>query len=502
MARIRLRELLIPAAALLLVLGGPLPVRAQGYPDTPPFFEDPDPESADRIRDAIEFLKRPSASTRTRAREELVDIGYWAVAPLRKLIYDGTFSQRRSAGLVLGTILDPRGLPDLIRVAREDRQEFPPSFAALMIGKFRDPSTLPVLRELIRSGRKSHRQRSCVLAVAKIGHEKSYEVLEEVLRREKGILQESATFCLGFFRTKALVRAPGGVARPCDLLLAALRSRDENLRRSAMLALALLGHRDLKEIYERVVRDVREDAEIRRIALLALGRFPDADVTELVLAVLVNRATDSRVKEMAAMVLKDRKDPGVLETIKAFHPEDVTLRAALTLALSNFDDPEAVRLIIQRLWDTHDQVSAAAAIGLSRITDPEGKELAIRALDQALEQGVSDSDVRYDMRLARELLREKEPDGEFRWVGNRRFAEDLPKDIEERILDAVNNEVERILDIASLTQIKAARQDGRFRKDDESSELRDLEEYFLTHPYFEPEDIPEPEVAITPKPDR
>jgi hypothetical protein len=88
-----------------------------------------------------------------------------------------------------------------------------------------------------------------------------------------------------------------------------------------------------------------------------------------------------------------------------------------------------------------------------------------------------------------------------RWLGNEEFAAAMPKDVEERVLDFVNREVERVLGITSLRPDKAAPRPGTGRDvNDATSELRDLEEYLKMYPYFEPFDIPEPKVAITPRP--
>jgi hypothetical protein len=116
--------------------------------------------------------------------------------------------------------------------------------------------------------------------------------------------------------------------------------------------------------------------------------------------------------------------------------------------------------------------------------------------------GTLDRDVRFNMERARDILRGEEPRGEFRSPGNRQFAEDLPKDVEERVLDFVNHEVERVLEITNLSDQKASpRLPERLRIDDDASSLRDLQSYLEKYPYFVPRDIPEPFVEITPTPE-
>jgi HEAT repeat protein len=135
--------------------------------------------------------------------------------------------------------------------------------------------------------------------------------------------------------------------------------------------------------------------------------------------------TPERVRKMAALMMKDRRDPSILPTLRRIVLQDTEVKAALTLALSNFEDEETVRLIIHRLVDPHRQVRAAAAIGLSRLTVPEMKELAIRALTAALsgEAGPVDREVGINMEIARDILRRGKAKEPFRWLGNGGHAE-------------------------------------------------------------------------------
>ncbi|MHC4472025.1 MAG: HEAT repeat domain-containing protein [Planctomycetota bacterium] len=470
--------------------------------DGPVFFEKPDRITARRIADALELMKRPYVSDHTRAREILEEIGYWAVEPLIRKLVDGNAPEQRNAALVLGTILDTRALPHLKRVAEESAHLYTPSFSALMTGKFRRESCVADLRTLIRSGKKYHRKIASVLSVAKIRSRKCYDVLLDVIRLEKRTLVKgTAIFCLGFFRDQALVRGPEG-RTVCAPIRNALRSREEGTRRAGMLALALLGHRALKEEYLRFARNEREHPDIRRIALVALGRFPDEDVTRLFLEILANPRVQESVQATTALLLTDRKDPAALKTLLRMSPREAKLRAAHTLALSNFEVKEAVDRIIGRLTDAHDQVRAAAAIALARLVTPELKVKAIARLTALLQgkAGPLDPDVRLNMVRARDILKKGEAPGSFVWLGNEEFAADLPKDVEEKILDLVNLEVERVLGLTNIVDAGFHQPSGDpFRIDDEHSDLRDLKEYLEVHPYFEPFDIPEPELAITPR---
>jgi len=491
---------LIGIAILVAILGGAVPADAGDAV----FFKNPDRATALRIKSAIDDLKRNSISDHTRGRATLEEIGYWAVRPLQDAVLNGKNpSLRGNAALVLGTIRDPRGLPYLLRSAEHDSHGYVPAFATLVIGKFKSAETLPRLRRIRKEAARYHRI-AAVLAIAKTEAPGSFELLEETLRTEnQSLVREAAIFCLGFFRDKALVPGKGGVAVPCDHLLKALRSAKEGQRRSALIALALLGHRDLKSYYwAHATKD--KDPGSRRIALLALGRFPDEDVTKLLLATLGNIRAPAKVRIMAAFLLKDRKDPMVLG--KLLEPnQDNQLKAALTLALSNFDDPKAVDKMIYRLTDQSDQVQAAAAIGLSRLKDPDQRAKAIKAITRRLQGdgGNLHKTVRHNLERSRAILRDGEaPPGEFLHLGNDEFVADLPKDVEERVLDFVNREAERVLELTSLTPLIASQRDPtRFRVSDEKSDLRDLKEYLDVHPYFEPADIPEPKVSITPRPE-
>jgi HEAT repeat protein len=511
-AGIREGELLrTPANQLLLALAllAPLalagPARGDGASPDPVFFKSPDPVTARLIADALELLKNQPISDHTEGRRQLVSIGYWTVPPLIGLLRDGSSSERRNAALALGTILDRRAILPLLKTAENDSHLFVPSFATLVMGKFEAPDAIPRLDDLVQERKKDHRRISAVLSIAKLQTKQSYDILERVaLSRDLTILRETATFCMGFYRDRALVRGEGGVAEPCPALERALAASQVELRRSALLAVALLGHRDLKELYLKYA-DWRQDQSLQQVALLALGRFPDEDVTRLYLNRLSSQKSPERVKLMAAMMMKDRKDPKVLVELRRLNPQDKEVKAALTLTLSNYEDEETVKKLIVRLTDNSNQVRGAAAIGLSRLTDPDLKALAIRALTDILtgKAGTVEADVRHNMDLARRVLKTGKKQGEFIWLGNREFADALPKDVEERVLDYVNKEVERVLGVTSLQPEKAIPRPGGGRREvnDEASDLRDLKVWLENYPYFEPFDIPVPKIAITPQPE-
>ncbi|MCU0725011.1 MAG: HEAT repeat domain-containing protein [Planctomycetes bacterium] len=502
MARLRPGQLLILIGAAL-VATDPLSAAPAADPG-PVFFREPDRETAKRIAEGIALIERASASDHERGRTLLTDVGHWAVEPLRAILRTGDSSQRRNAVLVLGTLLDRRALPDLLRTAENDPYLFATSFAALMAGKYQDPVAADRLTALLSDPKRSHRRRAAVLALTKVGDPRAFEAIALLVNpREDSLVRETAAFCLGFLRDQALVLGPDGRMRPCREIEYALGSSETALRRAGMLALALLGHRDLKDLYMRAAQNGREDHEVRRIALLALGRFPDEDVTKLLLGVVANPNAAKVEIEMAAMILKDRRDPAVVQALLRASPEDPRLKAVFTLALSNFESEEVMTRIADRLTDKSDQVRVAAAVALSRLTVPELKEKAIGRLTSMLQGkgGTLDANVRFDMERAREILLKGEAPGDFVWLGNEDTAEDLPKDVEERVLDLVNGAVERVLDLSSLTQIKAGPlRDERFRVSDEGADLRDLQDYLARYPYFLPRDIPEPRVVATPLP--
>ena len=502
MARLREGQLLNRAALRVLILTLLATAARADGPRPPVFFEDPDKPTAELIRSGIEDLGRQQLADHTRGREALADIGYWAVPALVSLLQDGDGNEVRNAALTMGEILDPRALPALSRVAEEGNHQYAAGFAALMLGNYRDRALLPRLAALIREASKHDRRVASVLAVAKTRGPEAFEILIRTLRTEKlSIVREAATFCLGFFPEQALENSPEGKV-PVRELMASLKSSETALNRAALLALALLGHRDLKPLYLKAAAST--DDELRRIALLALGRFPDEDVTNLLLTTVEDPRAPGSLKVMAAFLLKDRKDPAALDRLKRAVPRvnEPKVRACLILALSNFEDPEVAQLLILALGDRKDQVRAAAAIALSRLVTPELKELAIKAFNALLagRAGTVDSDVLVNVRLAREILMKGEGTGEFVWLGNEAFTEDLPKDVEEKLLDLVNEEAWQVLGLNDLTDLKVNVVQGqRFRVQDETSELRDLAWHLERHPYFGPADIPEPKLAITPR---
>lgn len=502
--RKRVRHLLL---LLPLVAAAPAVAAPADRIRPPVFFEEPDPATRDRIRAALDDIERPQIHPRTRGRETLTEIGYWAIAPLLDLVANPKSDavETRNAALVLGEIGDPAATAPLLKVSRTANHQYVGAYAALAVGMLRDPATVPALRDLIRDPSRDDRRIASILAVTKIGAPVGFEVLVDLLRTEKlSLVREAAVFCLGFFRDQALVPGAGGLV-PCPELRDALRSSEIPIRRAAVVALALLGHRDLKPIYADLV--AREsDAEVKRIALLALGRFGDKDVTDTLLDILADEQADGSVRLMAAFLLKDRRDPAALDRLKALirrgFPRESGLRAAVTLALSNFEDPGVVDLLLRSVVaDPKDRVRSAAAIGLSRMTDPAFRERAVGEFTKLLrgEYGPLDDEVRYNVGLARERLQKEDAPGEFDWQENAEFGADLPKDLEEKVLDVVNEEAGRVLGLAALSDLRSFPTHQRTSKSDQNHELRDLDEHLARHPYFVPADVPEPKVAITPR---
>ena len=100
--------------------------------------------------------------------------------------------------------------------------------------------------------------------------------------------------------------------------------------------------------------------------------------------------------------------------------------------------------------------------------------------------------------VPRKILEGGDPPGEFLYLGNQKYVEDMTKDVEEKLLDLVNLETRDVLGIEGLTPLRAGPVKDRFRVDDSRSELRDLMSHLDRHPYFEPDDIPVPKLVITP----
>jgi HEAT repeat protein len=496
--------IVLSVVVIAIFAGGRGSALSQDRPPGPVFFEEPDRLTMQTLTSALEDLRGNSITDHTRGRESLEEIGYWAVPPLLMLLKTGSSIEKRNAALALGIIgpglAGSRGLEELLKVARTDRHQYAPVFCSLSVGRYCDPSSVSRLHAMIIDPSRDERRVACILSVAKIRDPKSFDVIHALARSNPGDrVKRTALLTLGFFRDRSLL-VENGLHRPLPVLVKALRSTNERHRRAALLAIALLGHRDLRPLYDRAARSRLEgDSEVRKVALLILARFADPDVTKLLLTTLADPRAPAKVKVMAALILVDRKDPAALDRLLKLNPRETDLKSAVTLALSNFETPEALNVIVRRLLDKKDQVRAAAAIALSRFTNPEHKEIAIARLTTALRQGGAlDRDVRYDFQLARRILQTGDADGDFLYLGNREFVLDMGKDAEERLLDFVNLEMRDILGIEALTPLRAGPIKDRFRVDDSTAELRDLKEHLDRHPYFVPEDIPPPNLTATP----
>lgn len=470
--RIRVATLAIALAASPAIADG------TRDPDRPVFFRAPDARTAGAIRDAIHFFGSPSPNIREKARDDLFDIGWWTVERLADTVREGGQGHRSNAILVLGRLGDPRALGPLREAVRSDAAgEWPPTLAALMLGRMRDADdrTLASFREALKSKEIDKRRIGIALALARFARRKGPEsaaLLEEILDAPAPTpaVHHAALFALGFFRDRvAEPTADGTGLVPRKRFLDALGSSREDVRLSAALALAI----SRLDVVEDVCRDLLQsdgNPEVKRAALMVLGKpreRPDPKVTDLLVQVLEGTRPSREERDAAAYLLGLHRDPRSLDALKAVAGSNRSsdLAAAAVVAIGGIEDPGVPDLLIGKLGHPTPAVCAAAAAAATRLRNPEALQRVRAALARRIQQGVSDSGARADLRLAVEeigrILKDLEDARAGRPVADRSppawSSEDLrrlDRTYRQSLLDLANLRAAQVLNIAWMADYR------------------------------------------------
>ena len=164
--------------------------------------------------------------------------------------------------------------------------------------------------------------------------------------------------------------------RALDLLLPALRWRDDKARGKAVALLVRLGPIAVPDLFRTLERATT--AVERRGAVDALGGIGDSRAVPRIMRRLDDPAMSVRRSAMVALLRLEAMD-AVPRIAQRLRDRSGGVRVAAAVVLGRFGDPRAVRPLIEALRDPMWYVRQAAATALGEIGDLR----AVRALEVA-----------------------------------------------------------------------------------------------------------------------
>jgi HEAT repeat protein len=421
------------------------------------FFSEPDKRTSARIDALIHSFSSAGVLSRTRAREELEEIGFWAVDPLLEALRDLEPPIKCASVLTLEAIGDPRAVVPLRSAIRDnDSRPFVPAFAALALGRYRDTGALEPFVRSLDSGRSALRS-AIPLALAKIHTDEARDELLRQLRRSRGRLNARMAqyLSLGFFPEAALDterRLPG------KRLAAGLDAKRSEERAAALAGylVATLPRGDTREFLLDYLRR-QSDVAVELVGLVGISRYEDPEVSRLLSRIAAGKRQDDQVRALAADLLVGRGDPVTVHDLLAITRAKGArrLRATAALALASFDDEQAVKAVLSRLDDTSPLVRTAAAIACTQLRVKEQRAKALKIIDSKLRSASENSGpARRVFRVARSVLRGERKAPQWESVVDHEVFRNLDRDHVVRLLAVVNRVVEHSLDLAKIHNLQ------------------------------------------------
>jgi HEAT repeat protein len=284
---------------------------------------------------------------------------------LKKLIEDRNPVVAESAVLALGMMGHPQSLPFLLRVFNNRKQAMGYRiYAAIALGLIRDPASTRALLECAgRTQENDELKAACLLALSLIRAEEAGPLFVGKIRaaRIKEAEQAVAASSLGKLGKQSVRLGRTDVATIRFLLHQMLtRRKDEDLRRSAALAIAALAPRS----------ELDDRALLR--ALSAHLRDRDADVRNFTLMAVAEIAHCGRAVEICQSLIR-----GVLRSDKDHHDQAYAC-VATGLARDRESVPKLRSLL---LTGKSPDLRAAAAVGLGLLKDVGSTPHLIRVIE-------------------------------------------------------------------------------------------------------------------------
>jgi len=262
-----------PGAALPPPAPAPTAEAVPGWRDAAKEGIQPSTAQADRIEVLVPILASGDNDARKSARDELIEMGAYAVPNLVSHLEDPDMTIRWEMVNILGYIRDPRSIGPLIERTISDDNPHPRWRAIWALGAADDGTARDKLWTRLQSGTLGEKQRwNAVVALSNFRDERVLPAILEGLQAPTGWQRWEAVNALGRLRSEGSV--------------AALRP---------------------------FLQD--QDQSVRRETVMVLGKIDGSEAVALLLPVLEN--PDFEMRWRAAMALKGLSDPRIAPAAEA-----------------------------------------------------------------------------------------------------------------------------------------------------------------------------------------
>jgi HEAT repeat protein len=253
---------------------------------------------------------------------------------LLKALKSDSGSMRIAAIMALGERKEKAAVDPMIGILTRD---YPPvqSSAAFALGEIGDERAIEILLKQMKDGESDTIKINAAIALGKMGKETTVPNLIDRLRDNKAAVRSSAALSLGKIGNETAVG-------PLIDILNSGKLSDGRAKDS-----------------------INANEDVRKSAVLALGEIRKTEATEILTGILTDKEEKLSVRIAAASALGKIGDPGALETIKKVLEDksmDVNIRKEAFLALGKTKNQEAAGILVAKLGDKEFGASSREAL--------------------------------------------------------------------------------------------------------------------------------------------
>ena len=320
---------------------------------------------ADNVTHEFANLKDPDSSIRAAAARVLGEMkDRRAVPPLIAALRDGDAEVRAAVIEALAELKDPRAVEPLISALKDENGEVQGD-ATLALGEFNDPRGVRALIEVMNAPNQEDHS-AAASALGRVGAS-AVEPLIQALNSPDHLARMHAAEALGWVED----------SRAVDALIAALKDTNSGVREAALVGLK--GHSDapgmllapfdvLGWVRSRGpwVRGATRDPRVADLLIAAL-KDPEAQVRSTAVDALGELGLPAAVGPLITLL---RNPNAGLRPAEAIKTNANALRQKAASALGDIGDARAVEPLIATLTDPDDGVRTSAIKALGKSKDP------------------------------------------------------------------------------------------------------------------------------------
>jgi HEAT repeat protein len=324
---------------------------------------------------------------------QIKDVG--ALEPLTQEWKTGPAEVRQGVVTALGVIASIDGLRTLSDAAEDDPAAAVRAAAATSLGQLNNPRVLPVLLRVLRDESEKVHQ-AAIAALGSLG-QPALNPLLEARQSEEEAVRTGAWLALEQLAHKfkadltsqdvevrvTAVESLGRIGNPAHAkaLTLLLMDKEERVRLAAARSLERLQNPATKVLLRQAMQRPEETAPVRLAATIALGKMGDEGALQKLVADLDD--PDDAVRVSAAIALGESGTAAAPLLRTALKSGPPPVRAGAARALGALGDEQSVPDLLAALQDSEPYVRATAALSLGEIGSEEAVEPLLGLLDDA-----------------------------------------------------------------------------------------------------------------------